>query len=127
MSRGDNHWELHAYYRGAHAIPPERIGRSSQKHSKWMLQDRPGAWLRIAAQLSLFYWRESLSSVLNSGGATNLAMRLTGGGPNCQGGAGPLSRPLRFRNSQGRRGTHFLPCGPEYAARTWKLRSPQCR
>jgi hypothetical protein len=44
-----------------------------------MLQHRTGAWLWIAAQLPLFYWLESLSSVLNSGGATNLAMRLGGG------------------------------------------------
>src|SRR5258708_4861614 len=105
MSRGDNHWELHAYYRGAHAIPPERIGRSSQKHSKWMLQDRPGAWLRIAAQLSLFYWRESLSSVLNSGGATNLAMRLTGGRQNCQGWLGPWRLCTLASTTRGRRTT----------------------
>jgi hypothetical protein len=81
-----------------------------------MLQDWPGAWLRIAAQLPLFYWLESLSSVLNSGGATNLAMRLGGGRQNCQGGQGPMSRSLRFRNSHGRSATYFLPCGPEYAA-----------
>jgi len=55
-----------------------------------MLQDRPGAWLRVAAGLlcCCVASRLRVHFLLEFERATNLAMRPGGGRQNCQGGQG---------------------------------------